>query len=529
MREVDRLSTERYSIPSLTLMENAGRSVAEFLQNRFKNLGQRRIVVLCGKGNNGGDGFVAARHLLEFGAKPTVFLFAAPEEIRGDAATNLERVRKLLPQIQIVRSSGEWHSLKPPLASADIIVDALLGTGIRGPVDGLLADVIEEVKLLHRGRFVLAVDIPSGLAADAIAVHGPAVPADATITFTAPKTGMLLGNAADFVGELFVQPIGSPPALIEETGKGKLRWSEPREFDPYAAPRAPAGHKGDYGHALIVAGSVGKSGAAALASWAALRAGAGLVTVATPEPVLPIIAAHTPEVMTEPLAATTQGTVSERSLEGKLFATLLKGKRALAIGPGLGTNAETQQFIRTVVATHREVPIILDADGLNAFDGRAAELRSSQGLLALTPHPGEMSRLIGRSIADLQSHRVEVATEAAAQWNACVVLKGHQTVVASPSGNVFINSTGNPGMGTGGTGDVLTGILAGLVAQHGQGLDYAGFAQLVAFGVYLHGLAGDIAYADHGEAPLMASDLIHALPRAYQNFFAQFPDEHFRA
>ena len=528
MRDVDRLCTDRFSIPSLTLMENAGHSVAEFLQNRFKNRGQRRIVVLCGKGNNGGDGLVAARHLFEFGTKPTVFLFAAPEELRGDAATNHERLRKLLPAIQIVRSPGEWHSLKSPLANADIIVDALLGTGVRGPVEGLLADVIDEVKLMRRGRFVLAVDIPSGLAADALATQGPAVSADVTVTFTAPKTGMLLGNAADFVGQLVVQAIGSPPALIEEIGKGKLRWSEPREFQQFAAPRAPGGNKGDYGHALVVAGSVGKSGAAVLASWAALRAGAGLVTVATPEPAVPSIAAHTPEVMTEPLAATTQGTVSTSSLDGGLFASLVKGKRALAIGPGLSTNAETQEFIRRVVSGHREVPIVLDADGLNAFDSNAAELKRAGGLLALTPHPGEMSRLIRRSTADVQSHRVEVAVEAAAEWNACVVLKGQQTVVASPSGEVFINSTGNAGMGTAGTGDVLTGILAGLVAQHGRSLDASGFAQLIAFGVYLHGLAGDIAYADHGEAPLMASDLIHALPRAYQTFFARAEEERLR-
>lgn len=521
MREVDRLSSERFGAPSLTLMENAGRGVAECLEQRFPNFPQRRIVVLCGKGNNGGDGFVVARYLIEAGAKPAVFLFAAPDELRGDAAANLERLRKNLPNFQIVRSPGEWLSMKAPLASAEIIVDALLGTGIRGPVDGLLAHVIADVNQTDGERYVLAVDIPSGLPADTGIAEGPVVVANATVTFTAPKIGMLLGRASDFVGQLNVHQIGSPPGLIEEIGKGNLRWSEPREFEKFAAPRDPAGHKGDYGHALVVAGSVGKSGAAVLASWAALRAGAGLVTVATPEPVLPIIAAHTPEVMTEPLAATTQGTVSERSLDGKLFASLLAGKRALAVGPGLGQNAETQQFIRTVVAAHREVPIVLDADGLNAFSGRAAELKSANGLLAITPHPGEMSRLVGCSTDEIQSRRVEIARESAANWNACVVLKGHQTIVASPTGEAYVNSTGNPGMGTGGTGDVLTGILAGLVAQFGRGLNYAGYAPLMAFGVYLHGLAGDIAYAEHGEAPLMASDLIHALPRAYHDFYIE--------
>jgi ADP-dependent NAD(P)H-hydrate dehydratase / NAD(P)H-hydrate epimerase len=521
MREVDRLSTERHGIPSLTLMENAGAGVAEFLANRYASLSLRRIVILCGKGNNGGDGFVVARHLLDSGAKPAVFLFASPDELRGDAAVNLERLRKLLPTIQIVRSPGEWLSMKAPLASADIIVDALLGTGIRGPVEGFFAQLIEDVNAAGPEKFVLAVDVPSGFPADSGAAQGPAIVANATVTFSAPKIGMVLGRAAYFVGQLVVHGIGSPSHLIEDTGKGHLRWSDALEFPKFAAPRDPAGHKGDFGHALIVAGSLGKSGAAVLASWAALRAGAGLVTVATPEPVLPVIAAHTPEIMTEPLAATRQGTVSERCLEGNLFATLLAGKRALAIGPGLGQNSETQQFIRRVISTHHEVPIVLDADGLNAFAGRAAELRNSQGLLAVTPHPGEMARLAGGSTGDVQSRRVDIAREAAANWNACVVLKGHQTVIASPGSEAYVNSTGNPGMGTGGAGDVLTGILAGLSAQFARALNHSGYAQLMAFGVYLHGLAGDIAYAQHGEAPLMASDLIHALPLAFQEFYSE--------
>ncbi len=517
MREVDRLTTERFGVPSVTLMENAGTSVAQFLRDRFPNFAQLRIVVLCGKGNNGGDGFVVARHLLDAGAKPTVFLFAAPDELRGDAATNLQRLQAIHRNLQIVRSPGEWLSMKAPLGAADIVVDALLGTGIRGPVEGLLQLVIEDVNRKRRDRVVVAVDIPSGYPADTVLAQGPAISANYTISFTAPKSGMVLGRAADFIGQLFVCDIGSPPDLVEEIGKSHLRWAEPREFSEFAAPRDPTGHKGDYGHALIVAGSVGKTGAAVLASWAALRAGAGLVTVATPEPALPIIAAHTPEVMTEPLAATRAGTISERCLEGALFATLLKGKRAVAIGPGLSTQAETQAFVRSVVKAYRDVPIILDADGLNAFAGRAVELKSPDGLLALTPHPGEMARLVGCSAADVQARRVEIALRAAAEWNACVVLKGHQTVIASPSGEAFINSTGNPGMGTGGTGDVLTGILAGLAAQYSE----TDFARLLAFGVYLHGLAGDIAYAEHSEAPLMASDLIHALPRAFQQFYSE--------
>jgi ADP-dependent NAD(P)H-hydrate dehydratase / NAD(P)H-hydrate epimerase len=517
MKEVDRLTTARYRVPSLTLMENAGRSVAEFIQSQFSNLAARRIVVLCGKGNNGGDGFVAARHLKKMGAAPEVFLVGKPSEARGDAATNLNRwkkVGKLSPDRVLDR---KFFAQLPPAA---IVVDALLGTGIRGGVEGRLRDLINSVNEHGPGTFVVAVDIPSGLQADTGAVEGAAIVADHTVTFTAPKLGQVYGEGAHRVGSLHVCQIGSPPAVVVETAKGNIRWSDADESAFYASPRRIDGNKGEYGHALVVAGSTGKSGAAVLASWSALRAGAGLVTVATPEPVLPIIAAHTPEIMTEPLAATLSGTISERTLEGGLFGKLLSGKRALAIGPGLTTNEETQKFVRSVVG-ERSVPIILDADGLNAFAGRASELKSSQGHLCITPHPGEMARLLGCSVRDVQVRRIEVAQQAAQDWNAVVVLKGHQTVVAVPGGLAFINSTGNPGMATGGTGDVLTGMLAGLVAQFGQGVNYVGFSYIVAFGVYLHGLAGDIAYADSGEAPLMASDLIRAIPRAYQRFYSE--------
>jgi len=520
MREVDRLTTERHGIPSLTLMENAGRSVAEFIAGRFARLERRRIVVLCGKGNNGGDGFVAARHLREMGANVAVYLFAEPAELKGDAAKNLERWRQASGELHLVRDSKEWGTSKAGLGTADVILDALLGTGVRGAVEGLLAEAIVDVNRHDPMQTVVAVDIPSGLNADSGEFSASCVRADFTVTFTSPKVGMFCGNAESMVGELVLREIGSPRELVSEIGKGNLWWSDPREFSRLAVRRRAEGHKGEYGHALIVAGSVGKTGAAILASWAALRAGAGLVTVATPEPALPVIASHTPEVMTEPLPATPAGTISLRSLDGGRFDAIVKGKRALAVGPGLTTNDETQQFVRKIVA-QRAAPIVLDADGLNAFDGRASELRNANGMLALTPHPGEMARLTGCSTKDVQERRVELALKSAKDWNACVVLKGHQTVIASPSGEAYINSTGNPGMGTGGTGDVLTGILAGLVAQYGQALNHPGYAHLLAFGAYLHGLAGDIAYEESGEAPLMASDLIRALPKAYQRFFAE--------
>jgi ADP-dependent NAD(P)H-hydrate dehydratase / NAD(P)H-hydrate epimerase len=518
MREVDRLTTERHGIPSLTLMENAGRAVGEFVRARFPHLERRNVVVLCGKGNNGGDGFVVARHLLQMGVRPVVFLFAAPEEMHGDADANRRRYQESGGDLRVVRDSGAWQASKSALGSAHIIVDALLGTGVRGRVEGLLRDAIDSINLRQRSAAIIAVDIPSGLSSDEWDPMSDCVTAEHTVTFTAPKLGMLQGLAERFVGELHVCDIGSPHELIDEIGKGRARWLEPREFSAFAAPRKPSGHKGDYGHALIVAGSVGKSGAAVLASWAALRTGAGLVTCATPEPVLASVAAHTPEIMTEPLAATEAGTIAMRCFESGEFGAAAKGKRAIGIGPGLSTHPETQRFVRAALA-NREIPIILDADGINAFAGSAGELRNDAGGLVITPHPGEMARLLGCETKEIQSRRIEVAVKAAAEANAVVVLKGHQTVVGAPDGRVYVNSTGNPGMGTGGTGDVLTGILAGLVAQYGHRGSEVPLERIVAFGVYLHGLAGDIAYAGTGEAPLMASDLIYAIPRAYRQFF----------
>lgn len=508
-REIDRLTTERYGVPSLTLMENAGRSVADFIRARFPSFARRKVFVLCGKGNNGGDGFVVARHLREMGARPQVHLFADARELKGDAATNFERWKKAGGAVVDGCDPAAWQS--------SILVDALLGTGVRGPVEGNFRRAIEALNARRPEIPVVAVDIPSGLNADTGEVAGVTVRADFTVTFTAPKLGFFCGAAAEYQGQLVVREIGSPPELIEEIGQSNLRWSDAAEFARFAIPRKAEGHKGDYGHVLVVAGAIGKTGAAVLASWAALRAGAGLVTVATPEPALPIVAAHTPEVMTAPLPATLAGTISERALDGSSFASLLAGKRALAMGPGLSTHAETQAFIRRVVTGPRAVPIILDADGLNAFAGRAPELRQPAGNLAITPHPGEMARLLGCSVAQVQKNRVDVARKAAADWNAHVILKGHHTVVAAPHGSVFINSTGNPGMASGGTGDALTGILGAITAQFGA----TDWHRALAFGVYLHGLAGDVALEEKGGAPLLASDLIQSIPAAYRQFFAE--------
>ena len=478
-------------------------------------------------------------HLRAAGAKPVVILVAADGEMRGDAAANRDRWMKSGGELHFVRTVADWQAVKAALAAADVVVDALLGTGVRGAVEGLLRDVIQEVNRHGSGTMVIAVDTPSGLPADAGAAEScraaetgnvdsrsapgaiddaAIITADHTITFTAPKVGMFIGDAGAHIGQLAVREIGSPSELVEEIGRGSFRWLDAREFAEFAAPRKADGNKGNDGHALIVAGSVGKSGAAVMASWAALRAGAGLVTAAIPEPVLPAVSMANPEVMTEPLPATDTGSISLAALEYERFDKISKGKSVLGIGPGLSTHADTAEFVRTAVTKYLEVPVVLDADGLNAFAGRAQELKAQRKLLVVTPHPGEMARLVGCTVKEIQSRRLDVARKAAADWNAVVVLKGNQTVIAAPDGSAWINSTGNPGMATGGTGDVLTGILAGLIAQY---FPKYSAAAIVCFGVYLHGLAGDIAYAGVGEAPLMATDLIRAIPRAYQQFFSE--------
>ena len=522
MREADRLTTERFGIPGSELMENAGMAIAEFLRDKFPNLAGRKILILCGKGNNGGDGMVVARLLKNFGCTAVVFLFANPGSLEGDAAANLKRWQQGLGELYVVTSEAEWDSARSALAEADLIIDALLGTGLRGPVEGLLGAVIEDLnsaRANRRGKMVVvAIDMPSGLASDSQDFGGPVMAADFTVTLTAPKVGQLVLPHSSCCGVLIVKEIGTPADLLESDPHLKIHWIEPAEFLTLPLAREQDANKGSYGHALIVAGSLGKSGAAILAARGALRSGAGLVTVATPMDVLPIVAGGLPEMMTVPLGCTDAGTASLGNLDYGKFAEMLRGKSVLAIGPGLSTQHETQQFIRLVVG-QTELPIILDADGLNAFAGMADALNERHApAMVLTPHPGEMARLLGITVKEVQGRRLEVALEAAGRWRAHVILKGFHTILATPSGNAYINTTGNPGMATGGTGDVLTGILAGLTAQFG----IEDWARVLSFGVYLHGLAGDMAASRVGQAPLIASDLVEAIPEAYSRALVEW-------
>jgi ADP-dependent NAD(P)H-hydrate dehydratase / NAD(P)H-hydrate epimerase len=519
MREVDRLTTERYGISQTQLMEHAGKAVAEFVfhetSRRFA-APVRKVVVLCGRGNNGGDGFVAARHLRPELRQVTAILFGAASEMRGEAAANFGRWRDEGGESVFVTDVVTWTGAASLIRTADVVLDAMLGTGLRGAATGFVAKAIEFLNESSRNAaggspaLIVAVDTPSGLPSDGERAEGPVLRAHATVTFTAPKVGQLLSPNADCCGTLAVRGIGSPGELVEEQGKAGPRWAGPEEFADLPLVRRADSHKGLYGHVLAVAGSVGKSGAAVLAGIGALKAGAGLVSVATPAPVQPIVAAGQPEFMTEPLEVAADGAIAIEDASSAAFKEILSGKTVLAVGPGLGQKAGTQRFIRALVQ-NAELPTILDADGLNAFAGCAERLRERKSrFLAITPHPGEMARLLGVKNADVQKDRVKIAREAASRWNAHVLLKGFHTILAAPDGRVFVNTTGNPGLAKGGSGDVLTGMLAALTGQFGQD----DWLRVLALGAWLHGRAAETLAEDADESGIVAGEVARALPYA---------------
>jgi hydroxyethylthiazole kinase-like uncharacterized protein yjeF len=508
MRRIDRRTIERLGIPEIVLMENAGRQVAALLSALHEDLPARRVLVLCGPGNNGGDALVTARLLAGRCVEVRVILFARPAGLRGSAAVAHEAARKCGVRIDPVRSPAAWRRLRRTLAQCDIVVDGLLGTGLSRPVEGLFAEVIETVN--RSGREVIAVDIPSGLRGDTPAVPGPAVRARHTVTFARPKLPHLLAPASGLCGTVHVADIGIPDAAVAAE-RVALSLADPLALRRALPRRRRDSHKGDFGHVLVVAGSRGKGGAARLAALAALTAGCGLVTAAVPESLTGSFVRGAMEVMTEGLDETEDGTISDAALPR--LKRLLAGKRAVAVGPGLATHPKTRRMVRELIRAVR-VPLVLDADGLNAFP-RAAGLRGGgRRALLLTPHPGEMGRLLGIDTPAVQADRLGAARRLARRTRGHVVLKGHRSLVASPDGHVSVNPTGNPGMATAGSGDVLTGLLAGLLAQGGAAADMA------RLGVYLHGFAGDLAAENKGHAPLLARDLLSAFPLAWSRMAA---------
>jgi NAD(P)H-hydrate epimerase len=498
MREIDRLTSERFGVPSLTLMEKAGTAVAEFVISRYSSA--RRIGVICGKGNNGGDGFVAARKLQQSGKDVRVLLLAERSELRGDAAEMFTR----LPAAPVTAPSEELLKAGSARAvfDADVLIDAVLGTGFRPPVSGLYARAIAA---MNAGTSpVVAVDIPSGADADVFGEQvGAVAKADALVTFTAPRPAHVFGMLV--TGSTVVVPIGSPEEAV--ISSLQLNLITPADIAPLIGPRSAVANKGNFGHVLVLGGSTGKAGAAAMAGIAVLRAGAGLATVATAKSVIATVAGFHPELMTEPLDETDAGSIAIQ--QGKLDS-LVKGKTVLAVGPGISRHPDTSEFVRGVVRKY-QTHIVLDADGLNAFEDRTSELKEKASSLIITPHPGEMARLMGSTIAAVQHDRLNVARTFAREHNLIVVLKGNRTLVAQPNGTVWVNTTGNPGMATGGTGDILTGMVSGLVAQNP---DRVGEAVIAA--VYLHGLAGDVARETMGEHSLIATDLLTSLPEAFR-------------
>jgi len=519
MREVDRLTTERFGVSGLQLMENAGRQVTNCVrtfcaQDGFER--SLRVAVLCGKGNNGGDGFVVARQLRDeqINLDICVYLLGSPQELRGDAAENYKRWSESQGAVCVLDSDGAFQKNWPAIAKSEIMVDAILGTGLRGPATGIAALAIEKLNQFSRNAtlplpaLIVAVDTPSGLPSDGEAAAGPVLRAHKTVTFTAPKIGQLISPDAPCCGELTVRHIGTPLSLIEETGKNALRWAGPDEFASLPLFRAADSHKGTFGHILVVGGSLGKSGAAVLAGYATLSSGAGLTTIASPDVVQSIIASAHPEYMTEALASTDEGTIAASNLISGRFAIILGSKTVLAVGPGLGTHPETQQVIRQLVRDSN-VPVILDADGLNAFAGDVNSLRERKSaFLAITPHPGEMGRLLGLPNAAVQADRVRAATETAKRTDAHVILKGFHTILAAPDGRVWVNTTGGPALAKGGSGDVLTGVLAALTGQFGN----SDWLRVLALGVYLHGAAGSYSLEWDDPSGQLASNVAGAIP-----------------
>ncbi len=516
MREVDRLTTERYGVPSLLLMENAATRTVEAIEMRVGEVARKSALVICGRGNNGGDGAAVARLLHDKGASVDVLLLGSVEDSKGDANTNFRAALEIASSdssnfrfIEIETTEQFWAEATAHPHS--LFVDAIFGTGLTRPASGLFEEAIHLLNDHTGDAPVISVDIPSGIASDIQSLIGPAVKADLTVTFTAPKPGNVLPPASDFCGQLIVAQIGSPEELINTSGS-RLNLVEKSDIERWlsASRRSPHANKGDVGKVLIVAGSRGKTGAACLASEAALRAGCGLVTVATSESSQPVVAARAiPECMTEPLAETSSGSVAREAADRVL--ELAAERDIVAIGPGLGSSDKSTRAFVSAVMMKRRRPMVIDADGLNSLAPWARNLQGSFELpMILTPHPGEMARLISKPIADVIKNPVDVARSFATERNVILVLKGSPTVIAAPDGQVYVNATGNAGMATGGTGDVLTGMIASFVAQK---LDDPLGASIAA--VYLHGLAGDIAASRAGTRAMIASDISAHLGEAF--------------
>ncbi len=503
MQSLDRRTITEARVPSLTLMERAGAGVVTHLEQRYGPVAGRQIAIVCGKGNNGGDGFVAARFLRRKGARARVFLLAALSDLNRDAKVMCQRFQRTAGIGAVVRTTDATQ-LRERLPASNFVIDAILGTGLSSPVTGLYREAIEAINTA--GRPTIAVDLPSGLHADTGEILGAAVRADLTVTFGQPKLGLYVGAGVDCAGVVRIVDIGIPPSYVADLDCRVHLLTHAAMLAALPA-RRQAAHKGTFGHAGIIAGSVGKTGAAAMAAMGALRVGTGLVTVAVPSSINDILETKLLEAMTVPMPDTKARTFARSGLD-RLLA-FVSARTAVAIGPGLTTHPETVELVQELVK-RIDRPCVLDADALNALAGKASLLTECKIPPVLTPHPGEMARLEpGATSQSINADRLGVATRFARERGVFVILKGARTVIARPDGTAAVCPTGNPGMATGGTGDVLTGMLVGLLAQGLPPWDAACAA------TYFHGLAGDLAAARLGQAGMTAGDLILQIPHAF--------------
>ena len=501
MGEADRRTAEQFGVPLANLMEAAGRAVATFCRRQYPET--KRVLVVCGKGNNGGDGMVAARVLAALGLSVRVVLLGKMAEVKGEAADALARLRKEARDVDIREIENEGE-LRPAFEWADLLIDAVVGTGFRPPLRGIAAKARDVVSWLAVP--VVAVDVPSGWDADSMeqSIDG-AFRADAVVTFTAPKLAHVFGYLT--AGPVVVAGIGSPDEAIP-VGDG-LSWMGSSKSIA-EEPRDPNSNKGKFGHVLVVGGSYGTAGAPAMSSLAALRTGAGLVTAGVPKSVVDVVAGVAPELMLKPLEEGPEGALALTNVTGAKLDELLTRKTVVAVGPGLSQRGEVREVVRELVAK-ATVPMVVDADGLNAFDDRADLLNGSGRVLVLTPHPGEMARLVGMTVKEVEADRIGLARKFAMEHKLTLVLKGWRTLVAHPSGRIAVNTTGNPAMAKGGSGDILTGIVAAMLAQYSDDVE-----QGVEAAVYLHGLAADFAARVMDEHTVLATDTVAHLSDAFR-------------
>ncbi len=502
MKQLDRQAAEEYGIPSLLLMETAGQKTFARIASHFGPLNKKPVLIVAGEGNNGGDGLVLARALYQEGFSPTVFLVSGSRALKEDARIQVDIYKKIGGEI--IDGEYRFDALPALLAQSHLIADAIFGTGLSRPVEG---KILEAVQLINRsGKPVIALDIPSGVSADSGWVLGDAVKAEITVTYGLPKKGHFLFPGASLRGKLFVEDIGIPETLVEQKHFKTELMDIPFLVKLFPKARRQESHKGTFGHLLVIAGSRGKRGAGALCCKAALRSGAGLVTWALPQQ-LDLPDPFVPEAMTLPLPQTPEGTPALAA--EKMILSFSKDKDGVAIGPGLSTQPETGELIKRLLV-QLDAPIILDADGLNLLAGDPGFFKKVRAPLLLTPHPGELARLLGTDVKTVLKERLTLVAETAEQFGCSILLKGAYSLIANPDREVWINPTGNPGMATAGTGDVLTGIIAGLCVQGLAVLDAA------RIGAYLHGLSGDLAAGEKGEQGLIAGDLIEKIPEGMQ-------------